>query len=52
MLSWSELQNELEKCEKCSLFSSRIKVVMGRGNRDADILLIGEGPGADEALAQ
>lgn len=50
MLSWPELQNELEKCKKCSLYLSRIKVVIGRGNKNADILLIGEGPGAEEDI--
>ncbi|MEA1961312.1 MAG: uracil-DNA glycosylase [Bacillota bacterium] len=43
---------ELEKlnlsCEKCGLRSTCKQVVYGGGNPHADLLFIGEGPGADE----
>jgi uracil-DNA glycosylase len=37
-------------CQKCELGSSRNKFVFGSGNPDADVMIIGEGPGADEDL--
>jgi len=35
-------------CTKCELHSGRNKFVFGIGNHKADVLLIGEGPGAEE----
>ncbi len=35
-------------CQKCILGKTRNKFVFGSGNPDADVLVIGEGPGADE----
>lgn len=46
--SWEELEKECSICKKCKLYMSRMKVVIGVGNREADIMFIGEGPGADE----
>ncbi len=44
--------NELEKlicdCTKCRLHKGRNKFVFGTGNPSADVLVIGEGPGAEE----
>jgi len=44
--------NELEKlicdCSKCRLHLGRNKFVFGTGNPNADVLVIGEGPGAEE----
>jgi uracil-DNA glycosylase len=50
MLSWAELEKEIENCRKCPLFAGRTKAVLGRGNKDAQILLVGEGPGGEEDL--
>jgi uracil-DNA glycosylase len=36
------------ECTKCILGESRNKFVFGSGNPDADVLIIGEGPGAEE----
>ena len=36
------------ECQKCSLGAMRIKFVFGVGNPNAEIVLIGEAPGADE----
>jgi DNA polymerase len=36
------------QCQKCPLGATRNKFVYGVGNPDADILFIGEAPGADE----
>lgn len=35
-------------CEKCPLHKGRILSVFGEGDTDAEIMLIGEGPGAEE----
>ncbi|HVR97835.1 MAG TPA: uracil-DNA glycosylase [Thermoanaerobaculia bacterium] len=37
-----------EGCTRCRLSEGRHKVVFGSGNPDADLMLIGEGPGAEE----
>jgi DNA polymerase len=46
--NWEELEENCNKCEKCKLCTGRKNVVIGVGNRNADIMFIGEGPGADE----
>ena len=43
-----ELEKEANICKKCRLCENRNNVVFGTGKKDADIMLIGEGPGADE----
>lgn len=35
-------------CKRCPLYAGRTNVVVGEGNVDADIMLIGEAPGANE----
>jgi len=42
------LQKQAENCHLCELSKSRQKVVFGEGNPHADILFIGEAPGATE----
>ena len=42
------LQNECRSCLKCSLSSTRINVVFGRGNPNSKLFVIGEGPGQQE----
>ncbi len=42
------LQKQAENCYLCELSKSRQKVVFGEGNPQADILFIGEAPGATE----
>ncbi len=37
-------------CTLCPLHETRTQVVFGRGNPDASIVLVGEGPGRDEDL--
>lgn len=46
--NWEELEDVVKKCRKCRLCENRKNVVFGVGNREADIMFIGEGPGADE----
>jgi len=45
------LKKQAMECHLCELSKSRHKVVFGEGNTDADILFIGEGPGATEDSA-
>lgn len=50
MLNWEELNRACGSCCKCSLGSTRKNVVLGRGNINAPIMMIGEGPGEQEDL--
>ena len=45
---WEDLEKSIQDCQKCKLCQTRKHIVLGEGNRDADIMFIGEGPGADE----
>ncbi len=47
-LSLGELNTMICQCQKCSLGATRTKFVFGVGNPKAEIVLIGEAPGADE----
>jgi DNA polymerase len=48
--SLDELMNKIKDCQKCPLGITRTKFVFGEGNPNADIMVIGEAPGADEDL--
>ena len=48
--NWEQLEAETKQCKKCKLCQGRNNVVFGTGNREADLMFIGEGPGADEDL--
>lgn len=41
---------QAEGCTKCRLSEKRKKVVVGSGSVEADLMLIGEGPGANEDI--
>lgn len=43
-----ELEKLICNCTKCRLHKGRNKFVFGTGNPNADVLVIGEGPGAEE----
>ena len=47
-LDWPELQARVASCKRCALHESRTQTVFGVGDRNADWLVIGEAPGADE----
>ena len=47
-LDWSELQAEVNRCTACGLHATRTQAVFGVGDRQAQWLIIGEAPGADE----
>ena len=46
--TWEELENSIKNCQKCNLCKARQNIVFGVGNKNAKIMFIGEGPGADE----
>lgn len=48
MLSWEALEAACKGCKKCSLSDERNNLVFGVGNREADVMFIGEGPGQQE----
>ena len=43
-----EVYREASSCTLCPLAETRTKVVFGAGNADADLMFIGEAPGAEE----
>lgn len=45
---WDQLRARVAGCTSCELHSSRTQTVFGIGNPDADLMVIGEAPGADE----
>lgn len=48
--SWERLTADASRCRGCSLAQSRTHLVLGTGNRQAPVMLIGEGPGEQEDL--
>lgn len=42
------IREDIGDCTRCRLHKGRKNIVFGVGNRDADIMFVGEGPGADE----
>lgn len=42
------LAEEAADCQRCGLAAGRTQVVFGMGNPDADLMFVGEGPGAEE----
>jgi uracil-DNA glycosylase len=43
-----EVYNQASVCELCPLSETRNTVVFGAGNADADLMFVGEAPGAEE----
>jgi len=43
-----KINDEVHRCRKCQLGSLRTNAVPGEGNPNAQIVFVGEGPGADE----
>ena len=42
------IQQDIGDCKRCRLHEQRNKIVFGSGNPEARLVLVGEGPGADE----
>jgi uracil-DNA glycosylase family 4 len=47
-MTLEELADQIKKCQLCELAKGRQNAVPGQGNEHADIMFIGEGPGANE----
>ena len=50
MPDWNTLEETCRNCTNCALCKTRTNVVIGVGNRNADIMFVGEGPGEQEDL--
>lgn len=48
--NFEELDEEIKDCKKCKLCGNRNNIVVGTGNKNAKVMFIGEGPGADEDI--
>ena len=46
--SWDALKAACLACDRCALAQTRTQVVFGVGDPQSEVLLIGEGPGAEE----
>ena len=44
----TQVREELGDCTRCKLSQGRKNIVFGSGNPQADLVFVGEGPGADE----
>ena len=51
MQTWEELRQDCFACTRCGLCETRHNVVFGIGKEDADVMLVGEGPGEQEDLS-
>ena len=49
-MDWDELQAAVSTCQACNLCHSRKNTVFGVGDRQADWLFVGEGPGYNENI--
>lgn len=50
MSEWEALRQECLRCHACTLADTRTNVVFGVGREDAEVMIIGEAPGANEDL--
>ena len=48
MKTLNQVKDELGNCTRCKLSKGRQNIVFGSGNPKADLVFVGEGPGADE----
>lgn len=48
---WQELYDRCAACKKCPLSETRTNCVFGVGNKNADIMFVGEAPGEQEDLS-
>ena len=46
--NWEDLEKSIVGCKKCRLYDNRNNIVFGEGNKQAKLMFVGEGPGADE----
>lgn len=50
-MTWEELEKKCMNCSMCELCKTRTNVVFGCGNRNADLMFVGEAPGENEDLS-
>ncbi len=50
MTEWEALRQECLSCRACPLAETRQRVVFGVGREDAEVMFIGEAPGANEDI--
>lgn len=48
--SWDAVNHSIHQCQSCELAQNCIQKVPGIGNQQADLMIIGEGPGHDEDI--
>jgi uracil-DNA glycosylase len=48
LLDWDQLRARVAACTRCGLSATRTQTVFGVGNQQADWLIVGEAPGAEE----
>ena len=46
--AWEQLSDEVNRCTRCELYRTRTRAVLGVGDRQAQWLVVGEAPGAEE----
>ena len=49
--AWEELEKKCAACTACELCRTRTNCVFGTGNREADLMFVGEAPGENEDLS-
>ncbi len=47
-MAWQTLEQAVATCRLCDLHKTRIRTVFGGGNQQADWMIVGEAPGAEE----
>ena len=47
MSEWEALRQECLRCHACTLADTRTNAVFGVGREDAEVMIIGEAPGAN-----
>lgn len=50
-MTWEELERACEGCTGCELYRTKNKTVLGCGNRQAELMFVGEAPGEQEDAA-
>lgn len=50
-VSWGELERSCNECKACPLYATRTNCVFGTGDRNAELMFVGEAPGEQEDLS-
>jgi uracil-DNA glycosylase, family 4 len=48
---WEQLSKNCETCTRCALGATKTKTVFGCGNRETELMFVGEAPGEQEDLS-